>query len=499
LVEDSYESRPTLVIAGATGFVGHHLIPNLESRFRIVALTRSASRPAIGGGGPGASINWRRCDLFSLEDVERELQGADYALYLVHSMLPGSRLTQARFEDLDLLLADNFARAAAANRVKQIVYLGGLLGREDEPHLSRHLQSRREVGDCLASRGTPVTALRAGLIVGAGGSSLRVLVNLVRRLPVMVLPRWTRSKTQVIAVADVVRAFESVLGAPAHYNRAYDLGNPQILTYRELILKTAAVLGRKPKVVSVPINSTRISELWVRLFSGAPAALVNPLIESLSHDMVVTPNPLNDMLASSMTPFETALKQSIDERGMVLPSPRAEFIPRDRVMIQQAKLVRSVQRCVLPKGWTVKRAADTYGPWLEQLFKGTLECKTDSEGGLTILWRFPRTRLLEMTRDQCQQDPSRQVFRLSRGLLVRSSTESRGTFEFREVLNGSRLITAVLNYPPGLPWYLYVNSQAIFHAFVMNRFNAYLRRQNQQVAKHRSSTNESSPPRKTSP
>jgi uncharacterized protein YbjT (DUF2867 family) len=466
---------PTLVIAGATGFVGHHLIPRLERRFRIVALTRSASRPATADGGSGSSVNWRHCDLFSLDDVEQGMSGADYALYLVHSMLPGSRLSQGQFEDLDLLLADNFARAAATCRVKQIVYLGGLLGSAGASRLSRHLESRREVGDCLASRGTPVTALRAGLIVGAGGTSLRMLVNLVRRLPVMVLPSWTNSKTQVIAVEDVVRAFEAVLGNEEHFGRTYDLGHPEVLKYRDLIFRTAAVLGKHPRMIGVPIHSTRISELWVRLFSGAPSALVAPLIESLRHDMLVTANTLNDQLAPGMIPFDEALRRAIDARGRVLPSPRAAFMPGDRAMIQQASRVRSVQRCELPPGWTAGDAADAYGPWLQGFSRGLLRCESGN-GSLSMTLRFPGAELLSMTRDVERSSESLRVYRLAEGLLVRRVSGNRGRFEFRQVSGGRWLITAVLDYVPALPWYLYVNSQALFHAFVMRRFAKFLRR-----------------------
>ena len=158
--------RLTVAIAGASGFVGTALRQALAYDMNLVGLTRSPNRAARRDDGD--PTRWRHCDLYSLREVERGLEGADLAIYLVHSMLPSSRLTQGTFADLDLILADNFARAAARNGVRQIVYLSGLLP-EDTDDLSHHLRSRWEVERALASHGVPVTTLRTGLVVGKGG------------------------------------------------------------------------------------------------------------------------------------------------------------------------------------------------------------------------------------------------------------------------------------------------------------------------------------------
>ena len=147
-------------------------------------------------------------------ETRRALQGTKYAVYLVHSMLPSVRLTQARFEDLDLLIADNFARAAASAKAEQIIYLGGII--PNGVPLSRHLESRREVEQALAAHGVPVTTLRASLIVGPDASSLPILLKLVRRLPIMLLPRWSRTQTLPIALDDVLTLLSHVIGKPKH-------------------------------------------------------------------------------------------------------------------------------------------------------------------------------------------------------------------------------------------------------------------------------------------
>jgi uncharacterized protein YbjT (DUF2867 family) len=162
--------RPRVAIAGASGFVGSHLVPALREQFDVIALARQP-RDTVDG------VAWRACDLFSTSSTRAALEGVDVAIYLVHSMMPSSRLFQGSFHDTDLLLADNFVRACLHHGVKQIIYLGGLV--PEEGFVSQHLQSRHEVEEVLQLSGIPVTALRAGMVVGAGGSSFEILSSLV--------------------------------------------------------------------------------------------------------------------------------------------------------------------------------------------------------------------------------------------------------------------------------------------------------------------------------
>src|SRR5690606_15038482 len=179
---------------------------------------------------------WRACDLYSLLQAEQALAGADYAFYLVHSMMPMASLTQGSFEDIDLILADNFARAASKAGVKQIIYLGGII--PSGTLLSRHLRSRLEVEQTLAAHGVPVTRIRASLIVGARGSSFQIVEKLVKRLPLLLCPRWTRTLTQPIALKDVLEILQYVMGKPEHFHHAYDVGGPSVLSYVEVLGET---------------------------------------------------------------------------------------------------------------------------------------------------------------------------------------------------------------------------------------------------------------------
>lgn len=169
-----------VVIAGASGYIGRSLLTSLGDHADIIGLSRSDSKNDDG-------IEWRSCDLFSMKDTEKGVTGADIAVYLIHSMMKSAKLTQGSFEDMDVILADNFAQAAQKQGIKHIIYLTGIIPNEDEAHLSRHLKSRLEVERILSSYTIPVTSLRAGLIIGPKGSSFPILTKLVKRLPVKAL------------------------------------------------------------------------------------------------------------------------------------------------------------------------------------------------------------------------------------------------------------------------------------------------------------------------
>ena len=468
--------RPTVAIAGATGFVGTELRKALADDFDLVGLTRSATR--AGRHDPGDPVEWRRCDLFSLLDLEHGLEGADYAIYLVHSMLPSSRLTQGTFADLDLVLADNFARAAEHNGVKQVVYLSGLLP-DDRSELSKHLRSRFEVEQTLGARSVPVTTLRTGLVVGPGGSSLRILVNLVRRLPAMVLPSWTESDTQPVALRDVVRAVRLVLGHPAPYDGVFDVAGPEVMTYREMMERTARVMDLDRRMVGVPFITPRLSTLWVSLVSGSSRALAGPLVASLKHDMVVRDNPVQRAIAPDALGFEDALRASLDPDRHLLPDPRKPLRKPDDRAIREQRLVRSVQRFPLPPGRSAAWAAQEYLRWLDDVAGPFVRVEVVGQGDETVA-RFrvgpvPQP-VLELTYSPDRSHPDRALFYVTGGLLHKPGSEHRGRLEFRQVLGGRTLLAGIHDFAPRLPWWLYQTTQALAHLFVMHEFGRHLRR-----------------------
>ena len=468
------DARPTVAIAGASGFVGAALRRALAARFRVVGLTRSPNRAARQEAG----LAWRHCDLFSLIDLERALGDADYAVYLVHSMLPSSRLMQGTFADLDLILADNFARAAEAVGVRQIVYLSGLLP-SDTSGLSKHLRSRYEVERTLASRATPVTTLRTGLVVGEGGSSLKILVNLVRRLPAMVLPRWTESDTQPVALQDVVRAVELVLGHPETYDGHFDVAGPEAMSYRDMMERTAAVIGVERRMLPVPLITPRLSTLWVSLVSGSPAELAGPLVASLRHDMVVQDNPVQRAIAPDALGFEASLRAALQPDGTMRPSPRHAHRRADDQTIRQARRVRSVQRFRLPPGRSAEWAGQEYMRWLDGFAGPFIRVDVDGATARFRVRPLPRP-VLELTHSSARSTPDRALFYVTGGVLADPDPEGRAgraRLEFRSVLGGTTLLAAIHDFAPRLPWGLYRFTQAVAHLFVMAQFGRHLGRQ----------------------
>lgn len=457
-------------IAGATGFVGKSIIDRLAGRYRIVGLTRSPTRAAQRDD----RVEWRHCDLFSLRQVERALEGVDFAIYLVHSMLPTARLTQADFVDLDLLLADNFARAAAKNGVQQIVYLGGI--RPDGATMSRHLQSRLEVEEALAGRSVPTTALRAGLVVGPGGSSMTVLLKLVKRLPVMVLPSWTRSKSAPIAIRDVVRAVDRCLGDPDTYGRHFELGGPETITYREMMDRAAQRLGVTRRMIPTPFFSPGLSTHWVSLITGAPTELVGPLIESLEHSVVPEDNWLNDWLQETgTTSFDEAVDASLDAEGRPHANPRRAMVRSDVKRIKEARTVRSVQRLPLPPGRDATWTAESYMRWLPVFLWPLLRVVVE---GPTVEFRVRLFGLvlLRLRHSSDDSNSDRELLFITGGALAHVDDTYCGRLEFREALNRTAIIAAIHDFRPTLPWYIYNLTQAQAHLLVMRAFGWHLAR-----------------------
>jgi uncharacterized protein YbjT (DUF2867 family) len=454
--------RRRVAIAGATGFVGRALVAALSEEYDVIALGR---RGPEGAGPERVGVSRRRCDLFSLDDVEQALAGVDVAVYLVHSMMPSARLTQGRFEDLDLVLADNCGRAAAHAGVRRIVYLGGLVPRESR--LSAHLRSRLEVESALGAHGVPVTAVRAGLVVGAGGSSLRILVRLVERLPIMLCPRWTATRTQPIALDDAVEILRACIEDPAVLGRVCEVGGPDVMSYREMMQATAEVLGRRRLLLPVPFFSPGLSRLWVSLVTGTPRSLVKPLIQSLRYPMVARDRWLQRSIGRDGQPFREALRRAI--RGSEPDESRRARLRRED------STVRSVQRLPLPAGWDASRVAREYASWLPRFFRVFLRVERD--GART---RF-RTRLgsqllLELEYLPRRSAETRAIFAVTRGLLVGRTAERPGCLEFRAVPDGEHVLAAVHDFRPRLPWMLYRASQAWVHLWVMRSFARHLDR-----------------------
>ena len=461
-------TRPPVAIAGATGFVGRALAQALGANFRVIGLSRN---PPADSGLP---IEWRPCDLFSLMQAESALKGVDQAVYLVHSMFPSARLTQGAFQDFDLVCADNFARAAASAGVRQIVYLGGLI--PAEPGLSRHLKSRLEVERTLGSRGVPVVALRAGIVIGPGGSSYKMFRDLVKRMSFIPCPAWTKSLTQPAALDDVLALLRYCLEHPSSSSGSHDIGSPDVMSYRELLERTARLMGLKRTFFSIPATGAWGGGRWLSWITGVPQVLAGPLLESAGHSMVAKDFSFQKAAGVPGIPFDAAVKATLAKEG-VLRRGGAKPAPSRRKNFKDD--VRSVERMALPAGKSARWAAEFYSAWLPRIFRTLLKAEVDSRKNVRFVLLFPRICLLELTFDheRSRQD-DRQVFYITGGLLAKKveRATSRPRLEFREVLGGSTLLVAIHDYRPTLPWPVYNLTQAIVHRWVMRRFSARLSR-----------------------
>ncbi|QIS21518.1 NAD-dependent epimerase/dehydratase family protein [Nocardia terpenica] len=290
-----------VLVAGASGFVGRRLCPELENAgHTVLALTR---RPQDYLGA-GTAV---RGDVRDRISVRRVLTECDAAYYLVHS------LDHPRFAQRDAEAARRFGEAAADAAVSRIVYLGGL--GDDGDHLSAHLRSRREVERLLGVGGVPVITLRAGIIVGHGGISWEMTRQLVEYLPAMVTPKWVRTRTQPIALDDAVRYLTGVLDHPETIGRTFDIGGSEILTYGDMLHRLAAIEGRPLALVSVPLLSLRMSSLWLSLVTSVDAQTSRSLVESMVNETVVRDHSIRQILPFEPMDYDDAVLRALGQRA----------------------------------------------------------------------------------------------------------------------------------------------------------------------------------------
>jgi uncharacterized protein YbjT (DUF2867 family) len=302
-----YPVMPPVLLTGATGYVGGRLLPLLaaDAGAPLRCLVRAPER-ASEAVRPHAV----RGDVVSGEGLDTALDGVAVAYYLIHSM---SGKGAADFAARDRQAAETFGAAAARAGVRRVIYLGGLSGGAAAATSSEHLRSREEVAAILARHVPQLVHVRAAMIIGPGGASFEMLRALVMRLPAMVCPRWIDTRTQPVALSDVVRALHALRDRDDVAGDV-ELGGADVLSYREMMERTARVLGRRPPlIVRVPVLTPRLSSYWVQLVTPVDAGLVRPLVDGLREEMVVrTPPPagIND------TPlgFDDAVREALAQR-----------------------------------------------------------------------------------------------------------------------------------------------------------------------------------------
>ncbi|MFO0867442.1 MAG: NAD(P)H-binding protein [Pirellulales bacterium] len=273
------QSGPTVLLTGASGYVGGRLIPLLERQsvvLRCLARNPDKLRPLVG-----TSTEVVRGDVLDRSSLDAALQGVQTAYYLVH-LMSGS----TDFEQEDRQAAQNFADAARRSGVKRIIYLGGL-GDDADPKLSPHLRSRHEVGAILRESGSETIEFRAGMVIGAGSLSYQLMKSLTDRLPVMICPRWLTTPTQPIAIDDVLAYLVAAKDLPEGASRIFEIGSPDVVTYGDLIREYARQQGLRRWLIFVPVLTPYLSGLWLALVTPATYEVGRHLIEGLKNPTVV--------------------------------------------------------------------------------------------------------------------------------------------------------------------------------------------------------------------
>ena len=292
-----------ILVTGATGYVGGRLVAGLlDKGLRVRALARDPARARLP-----EPVEVAQGDVVSGDGLAEALEGVAVAYYLVHAMGRGNG-PAASFAERDRRGARNFGEAAKAAGVRRVIYLGGLEGAGGK--VSEHLRSREEVATILADSVPETVHVRAAMVIGDGSASFVMLRSLVERLPAMVTPRWIDTRSQPVAIDDVVGTLAE-LAVRDEVPAEVQLGGAEVITYREMMQRTARALGRRPPlVVRVPVLTPRLSSYWVGFVTPVEAALARPLVEGLSAEMIVrTPPP--DGLNDDPMSFDDAVRSAL--------------------------------------------------------------------------------------------------------------------------------------------------------------------------------------------
>ncbi|MDY6954666.1 MAG: NAD(P)H-binding protein [Thermodesulfobacteriota bacterium] len=316
-----------ILLTGPTGFIGGRLLHALdEEGFRVRCLVRISEELAIKRSlKQEPEVGY--ADLLQPETLPASMEGMDAAFYLVHSMGGRSIAETKAFAERDRRCAENFLKAAEEAGVKRIIYLGGLGETGDK--LSKHLASRQEVANILQSGRVQTTALRAAVIIGAGGASFELIRYLAERLPIMMCPRWIDTRSQPIAVQDVISYLVGCLREQATAGQTLDIGGPDIITYREMVEIYARVRGLRRFIFTVPVLTPRLSAYWINLITPVPSGIVFPLVEGLKNEVICRDNRIRELIPMDLMGMDAAICEALTETEKgpgQLPSQQACFL-----------------------------------------------------------------------------------------------------------------------------------------------------------------------------
>lgn len=303
-----------ILLTGATGYIGKRLLPSLiEKGHEVICCVRDKNRFPADGLFSDPSVKLLEVDFLNPVTIPADYKDIDAAYYLIHSMSSGI----SDFEKLEAEAAENFLNMISRTSAKQIIYLSGIT---NENKLSRHLSSRKNVESILKLGTVPVTTIKAGIIVGSGSASFEIIRDLVEKLPVMIAPKWLRTKHQPVAIRNVIESLTGVLLNEKTFGHDYDIGGPDILSYKEMLLQFAEVRGLKRIIFSVPVMTPRLSSYWLYFVTATSYKLAVNLVNSMKIEIIAKDDSLVRMLNLNMVSYKDAIKlafQKIETNSVI--------------------------------------------------------------------------------------------------------------------------------------------------------------------------------------
>ncbi|MEO6869766.1 MAG: DUF2867 domain-containing protein, partial [Ginsengibacter sp.] len=304
-----------ILLTGVTGYIAQRLLPVLlENGHEVICCVRENNR-FNSTNYLTANIKVIEADFLKKESLTDIPNDIDVAYYLIHSMSTQS----GDFENMEEKCAINFKERIEQTNAKQVIYLSGI---SNADHLSKHLSSRKNVETVLSNAKFALTTLKAGIIVGSGSASFEIIRDLVEKLPIMITPRWLKTKCQPIAIRNVVEFLIGVIGRTETYNKSYDIGGPDILSYKEMLLRFAKIRGLKRRIIIVPVMTPKLSSYWLYFVTSTSYALAKNLVNSMKIEVICKPNNLAELLGINYINYDTSIKLAFDkiEQNQVLSS-----------------------------------------------------------------------------------------------------------------------------------------------------------------------------------
>ena len=304
-----------ILLTGVTGYIAQRILPVLlDNGHEVVCCVRDSNR-FNRKNYLNSNLTVIEADFLNEKSLQVIPKDIDVAYYLIHSMSTQT----GDFESMEEICATNFKKSIEQTNAKQVIYLSGISNADE---LSKHLSSRKNVETILSDSTFALTTLKAGIILGSGSASFEIIRDIVEKLPFMITPRWLKTKCQPIAIRNVVEFAVGVIARSETYNHSYDIGGPEILSYKEMLLRFAKIRGLKRRIVIVPVMTPRISSYWLYFVTATSYALAKNLVNSMKVDVTCKPNNLTALLGINLIDYDSSIKLAFDkiEQNQVLSS-----------------------------------------------------------------------------------------------------------------------------------------------------------------------------------